>query len=863
MVWVALSYLNMNISPAHSTRIRAETLVRTVGVGASAGGLAVIEQFLAHVPPGSGLAYLVVQHLDPTHKAMLVELLGRNAAMPVVEVTDAMRVEPDVVYVIPPNRDMTLSAGVLHLNTPVQPRGRRLPIDLLFSSLARDQGEWAIGVVLSGMGSDGTLGLQAIKSQGGLTLAQSPESAQFDSMPKSAVAAGCVDIVGLPPELPAHILRVVAEQQAATTSPEGSEESNAHALESILQQLHDRTRHDLSDYKPSTLRRRVMRRMSVHGMGSKAAYDAFVRQNPQELDLLFKELLIGVTSFFRDPGAWQELKEQVLPALLASSADRSRLRAWVVGCSTGEEAYTLAMVFQEVVAAMPAAAGRSIQIFASDLSADAIHFARRGYYPANIAAHLGAERLARFFSVQGDGYLVDKQIREMVLFAQHDVILDPPFTKLDLLCCRNLLIYFNATLQRRLLPLFGYSLRLGGALLLGGSETVGNSHGLFTPLSQKSRLYWRSAHALNARLINFPTLSRQPTSRLPKEPTVSQAAAQSASLQSHAEQALLQEFSPPAVLVNEQGDVVFINGRVGKYLEPASGKANWNIHVMARPPIRAQIAAALRAAQQERSAIELRGLRLDDDARVSLNVTVKAMHEPKSLVGLTLIVFRDAIEQAPVRRRRGRSSSAVDAPTTEELQRCKDEIHALRQEMGASAEELQAANEELQSTNEELQSANEELTTSKEESQSMNEELQTLNGELQSKLDDLALAQSDMQNLLNSTDIATLFLDSELNVRRYTDKIKRIIHLREGDVGRPLTELASTLVYPELHEDAKGTLQTLTFTEKQITTTDGLWFMVRIKPYRTVANVIQGVVITFIDITAAKELESRLRKANH
>lgn len=473
---------------------------------------------------------------------------------------------------------------------------------------------------------------------------------------------------------------------------------------------------------------------------------------------------------------------------------------------------------------------------------------------------MDATRLARFFSVQGEGYLINKQIREMVLFAQHDVILDPPFTKLDLLSCRNLMIYFNATLQRRLIPLFSYSLRPGGALLLGGSETVGSSCSLFTPLSQPSRLYWRNETALTVGSVEFPVISRLRPSRLAKESKVSQPVTPPANLQTHAEQALLQEFSPAAVLVNEQGDVVYINGSVGRYLEPASGKANWNIHVMARPAIRAQIGAGLRQALQDRAIVELRGLRLGDDAQATLNVTVKAMQEPKSLAGLVMIVFRDLVELPSPKRRRGRAG-AIDAPTVEELQRCKDEIHALRQDMGASAEELQAANEELQSTNEELQSANEELTTSKEESQSMNEELQTLNGELQSKLDDLALAQSDMQNLLNSTDIATLFLDSALNVRRYTDQITRIIHLREGDIGRPLTDLASTLIYPQLNDDARQTLRTLTFTEKQITTTDGLWFMVRIKPYRTLSNVIQGVVITLIDITAAKNLESRLRQA--
>jgi two-component system CheB/CheR fusion protein len=805
------------------------------------------------------LAYVVIQHLDPTHKSMLVELLRRGTALQVVEVTDGLRLEPDVVYVIPPNRDLTLAEGVLHLTPPVQPRGLRLPIDLLFSSLARDRGEQAIGVVLSGMGSDGTLGLQAIKSQGGLTLAQSPESAQFDSMPKSAIAAGSVDIVGLAAELPGHILRVIADRHAASLLRAGSNESNAHALSSILHLLHDRSKHDLSDYKPSTLRRRIQRRMSVHGLATKADYEAFVRRNPQELDLLFKEVLIGVTSFFRDPEVWQELKEAILPVLLTHGDEGGRLRAWVVGCSTGEEAYTLAMTFREMMTELPAAAGKSVQIFATDLSADAISAARRGRYPAAIAADMEPSRLAKFFSMQGDGYLINKEIREMVLFAQHDVILDPPFTKLDLLSCRNLMIYFNATLQRRLMPLFSYSLRPGGALLLGGSETVGASLALFTPLTQKSRLYWRNESALKVGGIDFPTIPRPPMSRLLKESKVSQPTTPPDNLQSHAEQALLQQFSPAAVLVNEQGDVVYINGGVGKYIEPASGKANWNIHVMARPSIRAEIAAGLRQAVQAKGTVELRGLRLGGDEQIALSVTVKAMQEPKSLVGLVMIVFRDVTQQPRAKRRRG-NAGAIDAVSADELQRCKDEIHALRQEMGAAAEELQAANEELQSTNEELQSANEELTTSKEESQSMNEELQTLNGELQSKLDDLALAQSDMQNLLNSTDIATLFLDSALNVRRFTDQIGRIVHLREGDIGRPLTELASTLVYPQLNDDAKETLRTLTFTEKQIATTDGLWFMVRIKPYRTLSNVIQGVVITFIDITAAKELESRLRK---
>jgi len=829
---------------------------RVVGLGASAGGLAVLETFLANVPAASGLAYVVVQHLDPTHKALLVELLQRATPMPVHEAVEALRVEADNVYVIPPNSELTVEHGLLCLAPPAQPRGTRLPIDVLFLSLARDLGAQAIGVVLSGMGSDGTLGLQAIQAAGGLTLAQQPESAPFDAMPRNAIAAGAVDIVALPGELPRRILRVTAERPAATARVAG--DADAQALDTILAQLRQRNRHDLSLYKPSTLKRRIERRMGVHGLPTMAAYAAFLPENPQEVDLLFKEMLIGVTSFFRDAAVWQALKDSVLPALLARDGVPRQLRAWVAGCSTGEEAYSLAMVFKEL-AGDASDGGHSLQIFATDLSADAIAVARRGHYPPRVVDDIGPERLARFFSADGDGCIVDKSIREMVLFAHHDVILDPPFTRLDLLSCRNLMIYFAAPLQRRLMPLFHYSLRPGGVLLLGSSETVGTSQALFTPVQANSRLYWRSDNAAGAGAVDFPVQHR--AALRTQESDLSPSAPQPANLQSLADQALLQSFSPPAVLVNDQGDILYISGRTGRYLEPAAGKANWNVHVMARPSIRAQVAAALRQALQDKVVVELHGLRLEEDDPRTLAVTVQPMHEPRALEGTVMIVFRDIAAPLPGKRRRKPPAGGADPVLGDEIRRAHEEILALRQEMRASQEELQATNEELQSTNEELQSANEELTTSKEEAQSMNEELQTLNGELQSKLDDLALAQSDMQNLLNSTDIATLFLDKDLNVRRFTDQIQRIVHLRDVDIGRPLSDLASTLIYPRLHDDATETLRTLSFTETQVATTDGHWFMVRIKPYRTLANVIQGVVITFVDITAAKELEARLRQA--
>jgi two-component system CheB/CheR fusion protein len=787
--------------------------------------------------------------------------------MPVWEAVDGLHVAPDTVYVIAPNSELTVVGGALHLARPIEPRGLRLPIDVLFSSLARELGDQAIGVVLSGMGSDGTLGLQAIRTQGGLTLVQEPKSAQFDSMPRSAIAAGCADIVELPAAMAQRILAVVAGRGAPVAAPAdvdvdvdvGVGVGVASPISAILALLRDHNKHDLTHYKSSTLKRRIARRMGVHGLATLDDYEDLLRQNPQELDLLFKELLIGVTSFFRDPAVWEELKNTVLPALLARRTVGARFRAWVVGCSTGEEAYSLAMVFQEAMDELPTRDECSLQIFASDLSADAIVVARRGHYPAQIAADVSPDRLKRFFAVEGDGFQVDKSIREMVLYAQHDVILDPPFTKLDLLSCRNLIIYFTAPLQRRLMPLFHYCLRTGGVLVLGGSETVGRWQTHFALLDSKTRIYGRADDGAEALAIDFPTQrlasrSTAPETKLPQTP------AHRASLQSLADQMLLQEFSPPAVLVNAGGDILYISGRTGRYLEPAAGKANWNVHVMLRPQIRVQVVAAMRQSLVEPKPVELSGLRLEGNATSRLGVTVRSIREPKALEGLVMIVFRETPNPPAGTARKRRAHGALDPAVADEVARLQEEIESLRQEMGASHEELQATNEELQSTNEELQSANEELTTSKEESQSMNEELQTINNELQSKLDELALAQSDMQNLLNSTDIATLFLDNELQVRRFTEKITRIIHLRETDIGRPLSDLASTLIYPEMNADAKETLRTLVFSEKQIATIDGHWFSVRIMPYRTLANVIQGAVITIVDITAAKELESRLRK---
>jgi chemotaxis methyl-accepting protein methylase len=832
-----------------------------VGIGASAGGLEALEQLLGQVPVGSGMAFVVVQHLDPTHEGIMAELLQRVTGMKVTQVKDHTKVRPNCVYVIPPNKDMSILHGVLHLLEPAAPRGLRLPIDFFFRSLAQDQHERSIGVVLSGMGSDGTLGLRAIKEQGGLALVQEPATAKFDGMPRSAVDAGLADIVARADELPGKIITYLQRTPIIARTRLGLEEKAQSALEKAVILLRAHTGHDFSFYKRNTLYRRIERRMGIHQINNMSAYVRYLQENSQELDLVFKELLIGVTNFFRDSTIWEQLREEAIPKLIASRTPGRVLRAWVPGCSTGEEAYSLAIVLREALEQAKPKGQLTIQIFATDLDRDAIDKARQGVFPANIAADVSEERLKRFFAKEERGYRVRKEIREMVIFAPQNLIMDPPFTKLDILSCRNLLIYLTPEVQKKLIPLFHYSLNPGGVLLLGTAETVGGCTDLFAPLSGKSRLFWRTGSGPRPEQVDFPSsFSVSPPVGLEPQPAPKPAV----SLQALADQLVLQRYAPPAVLVNDKGDIFYISGRTGKYLEPAAGKANWNLFAMAREGLRYEVAGAFKEALRKKESVTLHGLKVETDGgEQCVDVIVQRLDEPGPLHGLVMIVFIDAA--APMAARRAsrllkpHARSSRLAELEEVLMQVRGEARATHEEMQTSQEELRSANEELQSTNEELQSTNEELTTSKEEMQSMNEELQTLNAELQAKVDELSRASNDMKNLLNSTDVATLFLDNDLNVRGFTPQATKIIKLIPGDAGRPITDLASELRYPELAEDAREVLRTLASSEKPISSRDGRWFTVRIMPYRTLDDRIEGVVITFTDITVAKTLETKLR----
>jgi two-component system CheB/CheR fusion protein len=830
------------------------TPVPVVGIGASAGGLDPICELLAAVPPSSGFAFIVVQHLDPHHKGMLPELLQRVTAMKVTEVADGMEVLADHVFVIPPNHNLGFRGGRLALLPPNTGLGVRLPIDSFFSALAAFGREHAVGIILSGMGADGTLGLTAIRDNGGLTMAQAPESARFDPMPLSAIGAEVVDIVTPPASMPARLLEWRRGLGAALPLHEGPQRE---ALRQLFPLLLKQTGANFADYKLNTVLRRIERRMKLRHCLMVADYVAYLRANPAEIELLFKELLIGVTNFFRDPKVWQYLMEHALPQLLDAHPDGASFKAWVPACSTGEEAYSLAIAFNEVIERRRPTVRYTLQIFATDLDQDAIDRARQGVYSAAIESDVAPELLQRYFMpAEKGGYRIRKDVRNTIIFARQNIISDPPFTKLDILSCRNLLIYFTARLQEQLIPLFHYALKPNGMLILGSADTPGHFNELFAPVAGNGRLY-RRLDASTYRVANyFPTLVSVsiPFASEPSTPSMN------GNLQTQVEQLLLKKHTPAAVLLNVHGDILYIHGRTGAYLEPAAGKANWNIHAMAREGLRHELVDLLKRAAQSDQLVALRGLIQRDEAGKpahALDLTAEAMSEPGPLSGTLMLTF--SVVPLPPEKRRSRSANPQLLELEQQLAQARQEIQAVRDEMQASREELKSANEELQSTNEELQSTNEELTTSKEEMQSLNEELHTVNAELQSKVDDLSLVNGDMKNLLNSTDIATIFLDNNLRIRRFTDQSTHIYKLIASDLRRPLSDIVNDLRYSELEADAREVLRTLVFSEKQIQTNNGGWYTVRIVPYRTVENVIDGVVVSFINITDSKLLEAQLR----
>jgi two-component system, chemotaxis family, CheB/CheR fusion protein len=850
-----------------------------VGIGASAGGLAAFEEFFAAMPPDSDpdMAFILVQHLSPDHKSLLAELVRRSTRMQVYEVEDGMVVEPNCAYIIPPKHNMAFLHGKLHLLEPDERPGPRLPIDFFFRSLAQDQRERAICIVLSGTGSDGTLGVRAIKEAGGMVMAQTPESTEFDGMPRSAIATGLVDYVLLPAEMPAQLIAYAAHAYGQKSRPALPPHSKQSQLDKIFILLRAQTGRDFSQYKQNTVVRRIERRMAVQQIEQLDDYIRYLQQNAAEAEALFQDLLIGVTQFFRDPEAFAALEAQAIPQLLAAKSSGDLVRIWVPGCSTGEEAYSLAILLQEQMEVLQQRF--KVQIFATDIDSQAIATARAGVYPASIAADVSPKRLDRFFTHDAANgvYRIQKNVRDMLIFSEHDLIQAPPFSRLDLISCRNLLIYMSGALQKKLMPLFHYALNPGGMLFLGSSESVGEFAQLFAPLDRKWKLYQRQEEAFGA---GYPGLGQiigtTTVARVKPRPLTIPTSEMRLPLRKLTEQMLLDEYAPAAVLVNAQGDVFYIHGRTGRYLEPSSGEAGINnILTMAREGLQRPLTSALHQAAANHVPVSRPGLRVKTNGDFTIvDLTLRPTVVPVgSGPELYLVILEEILEQSGETAVVSHPSSPDEAAPNgdndarilaleQELWAKEEYLQTAVEEMETANEELKSTNEELQSVNEELQSTNEELETSKEELQSVNEELSTVNAELQQRVKELSRANNDMNNLLAGTGVGTIFVDHDLHIQRFTPTATQLIHLIPGDIGRPVGHIAANLVgYNCLVADVQAVLDSLLPKEIEVQTPAGDWYMLTIRPYRTLENVIEGAVITFVDITSIKKAEATQRLA--
>ena len=831
-----------------------------IGIGASAGGLEALEQFFENIPNDIGFAFVVIQHLDPSHESLLPALLQRITKLDVFQATDRRRVEPNCIYIIPPNKSISILNGVLFLSKPVELHGLRLPVDIFFRSLAIDRKEKSIGVILSGMGTDGSIGVKAIKEQNGIVIVQDPKSAKFDAMPRNAIESIVADIVAPADELPNKLISFLKRNQAKELIPhiDASEKSY---IDKIVIVIREHTGHDFSLYKKTTMFRRIDRRKVVHGIEKIQTYLHFLQENPHEIDILFNELLIGVTCFFRDAPVWEALKELVFPQMLAKMPEGYVFRVWVPGCSTGEEAYSLAIIFKEALESLKPFKNISLQIFATDIDVNAIDKARKGFFKQNITVDVSPERISRYFKHEADGYLISPSIRESVVFATQNVTKDPPFTKLDMISCRNMLIYMEPALQRKLIGLFNYCLNPQGLLILGSAETLNTSNDGFTEINGKNKIFKKTGNHGSYDIIDFPSSFRYSKTFIREKMEPSKVVE---NIQTIADQIIIQRFAPASVIVNSKGDIIYITGRTGKYLEPVAGKANWNIHAMAREGLGTELPGAFRSALQSFEPVVLRNLKVGTNGGTQVvDVIIQCLESPEPVKGMIIVVFSDVrtlqVNEPLTSKSRRSAVNKLNQELEIALRKSNEELQSIREEMQTSQEELKSTNEELQSTNEELQSTNEELTTSKEEMQSLNEELQTVNAELQSKVSEFIKANDDMKNLLNSTEVATLFLDKDLNIRRFTDPVTKIFKLRNSDIGRPFTDQVTNLKYADIEQNAIQVLKTLVYIEKAITTIDDRWFNIRIMPYRTIDDRIDGLVITFNDITAYKKMEIELR----
>ncbi|WP_052049493.1 chemotaxis protein CheB [Leptolyngbya sp. KIOST-1] len=848
-----------------------------VAIGASAGGLEAFTQLISHLPTTTGMAFVLVQHLDPSQPSLLSEIIGRTTEMPVLEVTDGMAIAPNQVYVMPPNQAMTIEAGELRL----QPRPRRTAsrlIDSFFSALAQERGAKAIGVVLSGADADGTLGLEAIKAAGGITFSQSEASAKFSSMPHTAIATGQIDFIQTPEEIAQTLAHLSAHPYVSSTSP--TEPAlppeniiSTTALTAILTLLKRTTKIDFAQYKPTTVKRRIFRRMALHHIEGLENYSQYLQANPEEVQALHQEILIGVTSFFRDGEVFAALEQIVFPALLHDSqrlAQAGRgdsnlpLRIWVAGCSTGEEAYSIAICLLEYLGRH--STSPSIQIFATDVNERAIEVARLGWYSPSQVSDVSPERLQRFFVPADGGYQINKMVRELCIFACQNLITDPPFSRLDLISCRNVLIYLGAALQSKVLPIFHYGLKPDGFLLLGSSETVGECGYLFSLVDSRYKLYTKQSSSLPLS-VNFEPTTYTPSVQAPR-PEPPRDRGQEIDLYGLADQTVLNRYGPAGALVNDRLEILQFRGQTGAYLEPAPGRASLNLLSMAKEGLRLDLRTAFYQAKQTSQTVQRRSLLIEaGDRPRPVQIEVLPLSPQLADKAYYLVCFTDLepesipaevdIPAADLENQYRQANLALQ----QDLDTTRSHLQSIIQEQEATNQDLRAANEEILSSNEELQSTNEELQTAKEEIQATNEELSTINDELYSRNAETTRISDDFQNLLSSIHIPILMLEDDLRIRRFTPTAAALFNLIPGDVGRPLGDINHRLLVDDLEARIVAVIDTLEQSSQEVQDRSGRWYDLRIRPYRTLDNRIDGAVVVLVDIDSLKRSADQLRQA--
>ena len=837
-----------------------------VGLGASAGGIQALKEFFSRVPPDSGMAYVVILHMSPEHESRLAQILQSTSPIPVTQVQESEKIYPNHVYVIPPNRSLEMKDGHVIPTDVIGLEERRSPIDLFFRTLADTSDSRAVSVILSGTGSDGSTGIKRIKENGGVAIAQNPREAEYADMPKNAIATGLVDHVLPVSEIPAKIIAYknnVAAVQLPRTAKD-IEPTDGQALRDIFTQLRTRTGHDFSNYKRGTILRRIERRMGLLESADLGAYARYMREHVDEASTLMKDLLISVTNFFRDPESIKALERHTLPKLFEGKDDKQSVRVWVAGCATGEEAYTMAILLSE--AGEKTRPGVQVQLFATDLDADAISVAREGYYTESEVAEVSPVRLHRFFVKETNGYRVRRELREIILFAVHNLIKDPPFSHLDLVSCRNLLIYLNRTAQSRVLEVAHFALNPESYLFLGASESIEGATDLFAAVDKEH-------HIFQSRSV--PTRMKLPMLELGSPPTVQPTFDRGRALpdagtkerRSYADlhQSILEQFGPPSIVVNEEYEIVHLSNRAGIYLQVQGGEPTQNLLHLIRPELRMALRTALYQATQDRTHVEVRAQRVSTDAgREVINLIVRPVFSKEdSKRGFILVLFEP--ENTPVSEAPTETTLADSEPVASQLE---DELISTKQQLRATTEqyeiqqeEFRASNEELQAMNEELRSAAEELETSKEELQSLNEELTTVNQELKIKIDELSEANNDFTNLINSTDIGTVFLDRNLRVNLFPPGARNAFNIIPSDIGRTLLDITNKLKYEDLLPDAQKVLETLQSIEREVHSSDDHWYSMRILPYRTTDDRIDGLVLTFVDITDSKRASMELELA--